>query len=120
MATRKMTRSIVLVSLAAFLKVCLNGETAEPKRSRALRFDFSHYELGKAELKTFLISATQAPPVIDGQLGEALWQRRPALRVVDGGGGGRRGVPAARRGAGGDALPPARTPAGPAGRLYPR
>ncbi|MDP6357107.1 MAG: sugar-binding protein [Planctomycetota bacterium] len=48
-----------------------------------IRFDFSHYELGKPEVDAFLISAAKTPPVIDGKFDEPCWQGR-SFRVKPG------------------------------------
>ena len=47
----------------------------------ALRFDFAHYELGKARARSLLVSATKAPPEIDGKLDDPLWQQGRPLEV---------------------------------------
>jgi len=58
-----------------------SGRAEDSPEKEALRFDFSRYALGKAEVKSFLISATKAPPEIDGKLDDALWQQGRSLKV---------------------------------------
>ena len=85
MSTHETSRAAVAAGLTALLSISLLGMSiggeAEPGSGGALRFDFPHYALGKAIVKTFLISSTETPPTIDGKLREPVWEPLPSLQV---------------------------------------